>query len=103
MKNIDTILDGELIAFCPKAGVTYSGNVTVLETTAVKLGASVTISINSVGVEYKEGEICFFSLSLFLSLSASSITKEYLKPLTQISSTISPSLWQSTHKTMELF
>ena len=57
MKNIDTILDGELIAFCPKAGVTYSGNVTVLETTAVKLGASVTISINSVGVEYKEGEI----------------------------------------------
>ena len=57
MKSIDMILDGELIAFCPKAGVTYSGNVTVLETTAVKLGASVTISINSVGVEYKEGEI----------------------------------------------
>lgn len=71
MKNIDTILDGELIAFCPKAGVTYSGNVTVLETTAVKLGASVTISINSVGVEYKEGEILILVAGINYAFGAS--------------------------------
>ena len=71
MKNIDTILDGEMVAFCPKEGITYSGNVTVLTTTAVKLGATVTISIGGIGVEYKVGEIVIFVAGVTYVFSAS--------------------------------
>lgn len=71
MKNIDTILDGEMVAFCPKEGITYSGNVTVLTTTAVKLGATVTISINGVGVDYKVGEIVIFVAGVTYAFGAS--------------------------------
>lgn len=71
MKNIDTILDGEMVAFCPKEGITYSGNVTVLTTTAVKLGATVTISISGVGVGYKAGEIVIFVAGVTYAFSTS--------------------------------
>ena len=71
MKNIDMILDGEMVAFCPKEGITYSGNVTVLTTTAVKLGATVTISISGVGVEYKAGEIVIFVAGVTYAFGAS--------------------------------
>ena len=42
--------------FAPSKGVTYSGSVTVTQTTGVKLGADVNISINSKTITYSSGD-----------------------------------------------
>ena len=49
--------NGHIIqGFAPSKGVTYSGSVTVMQTTGVKLGADVNISINSKTIMYSSGD-----------------------------------------------
>ena len=42
--------------FAPSKGVTYNGAVTVTQTTGVKLGVDVNISINSKTITYSSGD-----------------------------------------------
>ena len=42
--------------FAPNKGITYNGIVTVTQTTGVKLGADVNISINSKTIMYSSGD-----------------------------------------------
>ena len=71
MTSIDNIIEKHLVAFCPKAGATYSGNVTVVETTAVKLWGNVTITIIGAAIEYLKGEVVIFVAGVTYVFSAS--------------------------------
>ena len=71
MKLEKDISDFRLQGFAPNKGVSLSGAVLVNETTIVKLGSNVNISIDNVSIEYLSGEGLILVPGISYTFSAS--------------------------------
>lgn len=65
-----------IVVFAPIHGVTLSGTVTPTDNRLVKLGADVTITIDSIDVSYSEGDIIGLRKNVSYTFSASTVAHE---------------------------